>query len=106
MTIKGITSDGKNVVIRVDDNGIVQTSSSGVSGRPTDGFSYSAKSLSGDYKYFFFEDKDANWYIMRKNSLTEVVDYTTGTGGVASVFIDKDSPPNGSPAFASYAITF
>ncbi len=107
--IKGKTASDSTVSIRVDDEGrlvLDPTSVGGASGKPTDGYSYSAKSLSGSYKYFFFEDKDNNWYIMRKNTSTEVVDYAKGTGGVSSVFVDKDSAPSGSPTFASYAATF
>lgn len=106
--IKGKTTADQSVAVKVDDEGrlILDPTSVGSPGKPTNNFSYSAKSLNGSYKYFYFEDKDNNWYIMRKNTSTEVVDYATGTGGVSSVFVDKDSPPSGSPTFASYASTF
>lgn len=106
--IKGKTATDQPVSVRVDDEGrlVLDPTSVSSSGKPTDGYSYSAKSLNGNYKYFFFEDKDNNWYIMRKNTSTEVVDYATGTGGVSSVFVDKDSAPSGSPTFASYSSTF
>lgn len=107
--IKGKTAADQTISVRVDDEGrlvLDPTSVGGASGKPTDSYSYSAKSVSGANTYFFFEDKDANWYIMRKNSTTEVVDYAKGTGGVSSVFVDATSPPSGSPTFASYAATF
>lgn len=55
--IKGKTASDSTVSIRVDDEGrlvLDPTSVGGASGKPTDGYSYSAKSLSGSYKYFFF----------------------------------------------------
>lgn len=106
--IKGKTTTDQTISVRVDDEGrlILDPTSVGGTAKPSDAYSYSAKSLNGNYKYFFFEDKDNNWYILRKNTATEVVDYAKGTGGVSSVFVDKDSAPSGSPTFASYAATF
>lgn len=79
---------------------------SGASGKATNGYSISAISETATHKYFFFEDASLNWYILRKTLATSVFDYAKGTGGVSSVFVDKDSAPSGSPTFASYAATF
>lgn len=76
------------------------------SGKATNAYGYQAKSTTASYTYFFYEDASLNWYIMRKTIATGVMDYTKGTGGYASVYVDSTSAPSGSPTFASYGNTF
>lgn len=75
-------------------------------GKATNMYGYQAKSITASYTYFFYEDAALNWYIMRKTIATGVMDYTKGTGGYASVYVDSTSAPSGSPTFASYGNTF
>lgn len=100
--------DGANIYrLKVDaDGAIATTSSSSSSGKATDAYSIQAISEDATYKYFFFEDASANWYILRKALATSVFLYTKGTGGYASVYVDENSGPSGSPTFASYGDTF
>lgn len=81
------------------------SSTSGVS-KATAAYSISAISDDGTYKYFWFEDADLNYYIMRKNLTTSVFTYTKGTGGYAAVYQSSILGPSGSPTFASYGATF
>lgn len=74
--------------------------------KATDAYSIAAISETGTYKYFFFEDADLNYYIMRKTLATNIFAYTKGTGGYTSVYVDATSGPSGSPTFASYGATF
>lgn len=94
-------SAGFSVQVTMNDDGTIPTAS-----KATDRYAYSAKSETATYKYFFFEDKDGNWYILRKTLATEVVRYAKGTGGIDSVFDSSTTDPDGSPVFASYATTF
>lgn len=94
-------SAGFSVQVTMNDDGTIPTAS-----KATDRYAYSAKSETATYKYFFFEDKDGNWYILRKTLATEVVRYAKGTGGIDSVFDSSTTDPTGSPVFASYATTF
>ena len=82
------------------------TSAIQTASKATDRYAYSAKSETATYKYYFFEDKDGNWYILRKTLATEVVRYAKGTGGIDSVFDSSTTDPSGSVTFASYATTF
>jgi hypothetical protein len=77
-----------------------------VSTKPTDKYGYCAKSETISYRYYYFEDKDTNWYILRKNLTTEAVDYAIGSGGYSTVFVNSTSDPSGTPTFASYGNTF
>ena len=81
------------------------SSTSGVS-KATAAYSISAISETATNKYFFFEDKDLNWYIMRKNLTTLIFSYTKGIGGYTSVYVDATSAPSGSLTFATYGATF
>lgn len=92
---------GFSVQVTMNDDGTIPVSS-----KATDNYAYSAKSETATYKYFFFEDRDGNWYILRKELATEVVRYAKGTGGIDSVFDSSTTDPDGSPVFASYATTF
>lgn len=76
------------------------------SGKATGSYSISAISDDGTYKYFWFEDADLNYYIMRKTLATSVFTYTKGTGGYAAVYQSDVLGPSGSPTFASYGNTF
>ncbi len=94
-------SNGFSVQVTMNDDGTIPTAT-----KPTDRYGYSAKSVTATYKYYFFEDRDGNWYILRKTIATDLVEYAQGSGGVDSVFADNTSDPSGSPVFASYATTF
>jgi hypothetical protein len=94
-------SSGFSVQVTINDDGSIPIAS-----KATDRYAYSAKSETATYKYFFFEDKDGNWYILRKELATEIVRYAKGTGGIDSVFDSSTTDPDGSPVFASYATTF
>lgn len=94
-------SSGFSVQVTINDDGSIPIAS-----KATDRYAYSAKSETATYKYFFFEDKDGNWYILRKTLATEVVRYAKGTGGIDSVFDSSTTDPSGSVTFASYATTF
>lgn len=88
---------------------LVTTTSAGggsSSSKAINAYAYSAKAVTATYKYFYFEDASLNWYVMRKNISTGVVDYTKGTGGYATVYVDAVSAPSGSPTYASYGTTF
>lgn len=78
----------------------------GALAKPTDAYSYQAASDDGTYKYFFFEDKDLNYYVMRKTLATGFFGYTKGTGGFATVYVNSTTGPSGSPTWASYGTTF
>lgn len=76
------------------------------SNKATNAYSIQAISDDGTYKYFFFEDASANWYILRKTLTTSVFLYTKGTGGYASVYVSSTAGPSGSPTWADYGATF
>lgn len=78
----------------------------GGAAKTTDAYGIQAISDTGTYKYFFFEDASGNWYVMRKNLSTSVFDYTKGTGGYITVYVNSTSAPSGSPTYASYGVTF
>lgn len=67
---------------------------------PTAKYGYNGKSETASYQYLFFEDKDLNWYILRKNLTTNIVDYVKGEGGFMSVYDSPTTAP--SPADGDY----
>ena len=67
---------------------------------PTAKYGYNGKSETASYQYLFFEDKDLNWYILRKNLTTNIVDYVKGEGGFMSVYASPTTAP--SPASEDY----
>lgn len=69
---------------------------------------YGIQAISEDvtYKYFFFEDSSANWYILRKHLVNATFDYAKGTGGYVSVYVDSTSGPSGSPTYGSKGTIF
>jgi len=67
---------------------------------PTAKYGYNGKSETASYQYLFFEDKDLNWYILRKNLTTNIVDYVKGDGGFMSVYDSPTTAP--SPADGDY----
>ena len=74
--------------------------------KPSDAYSIVAISETATYKYFFFEDKDLNWYILRKTLATNVYDYAAGTSGYESVYDSPTTDPTGSPTFDTYGVIF
>lgn len=74
--------------------------------RPTNKYKYHAESTTATYDYAFYEDKDGNWYVQRETIATGYLDFTKGTGGIASVYVNSTSAPAGSNTYASYAETF
>ena len=69
---------------------------------------YGIQAISEDatYKYFFFEDSSANWYVLRKHLTNATFGYAKGTGGYASVYVDATSGPSGSPTYGSKGTIF
>lgn len=84
----------------------VYVAGGGSAAKATDAYGIQAISDDGTYKYFFFEDASANYYVMRKTIATSVFAYTKGTGGYASVYQSSVLGPSGSPTWASYGTTF
>lgn len=74
--------------------------------KPTDAFGFQAKSTTTTYTYFFFEDIDDNWYILRLHNDTKVAAYVKGTDGYESVYVDETSEPSGSQSFSNYGDVF
>lgn len=114
VTIRGLNSaDGQYYSVGTKDNGdgtfSLLTYSGGASGgaaKATDAYGIQAISDDGTYKYFFFEDDSANYYIMRKTKATSIFKYTKGTGGYAAVYVDETHGPSGSPTWADRGATF
>lgn len=113
VTLRGQNpTDGEFYNVGVTDNGdgtfSLKTSggSSSSGGKATDAYGIQAISDDGTYKYFFFEDASANYYIMRKNLSTSVFDYTKGTGGYSAVYQSSILGPSGSPTWDDYGTTF
>lgn len=69
-------------------------------------YGISAISDDGTYKYFFFEDNDLNYYILRKHIANKVFTYTAGTGGYSAVYVDSTHGPSGSPTWGTKGSTF
>lgn len=105
-------TDGNFYNIAAVDNGDgtfgLSTSSGATAsgGKATDAYGIQAISDDGTYKYFFFEDASANYYVMRKNLSTSVFTYTKGTGGYSSVYQSSILGPSGTPTWADYGATF
>lgn len=100
---------GGYVNVKVNPSGTLETNatvSGTVTAKPTDAYSIQAISDDGTYKYFFFEDDSANYYIMRKHITNKVFDYTAGTGGYSSVYQSAILGPSGSPTYDDYGATF
>ncbi len=77
-----------------------------VASSPTAVYGYCAKSETATYQYLFYEDKDENWYILRRNLTTEVVDYGKGIGGYQSVYTSPTTAPSPAPTYDTYGATF
>ena len=106
-----VNSTGKASNVELETDGSVPVTikvdeSTSSFGKPTDAYSIQAISDDGTYKYFFFEADDADYYILRKHIANKVFDYTKGTGGYSSVYVDATSAPSGSPTWADYGTTF
>lgn len=102
-------TDGSTVNrLKVNSDGSINVTggSSGGAAKATDAYGIQAVSDDGTYKYFFFEDASANYYIMRKAIATKVFTYTKGAGGYAAVYVSSSAGPSGSPTWASYGTTF
>ena len=84
----------------------VSSGSSSSLAKSTDAYGVQAISDDGTYKYFFFEDDSANYYVMRKHKTNKTFSYTKGTGGYASVYVNSTSGPSGSPTWADRGATF
>lgn len=104
-TIKGKTASGQGVAVLVDNDGHLLVVSSG-GGSATSAYGYCAKSETGTHQYLFYEDTDLNWYVLRKNLTTDVVDYGKGTGGYQTVYSNKTSAPSPAPTYGTYGATF
>lgn len=109
--LEGLSSDdGKTPVpVAVDPaTGRILVSSSGatVYSKPTDLYGIQAISNDGTYKYFFFEDADTNYYVLRKLIATSVFSYVAGNGSYTTVYQSSVLGPSGSPNWQSYGLTF
>ncbi len=105
LAVEIVAHDGTDLKrVKVNSDGELVTSISPT--RPTDPYGYQAKSTTATHSHYFFEDADGNWYIKRKTLATEVFDYTKGTGGYDTVFVDKDSAPSGTLTWGSFGDTF
>ena len=62
--------------------------------KPTSKYGYCGKSETASYQYLFFEDKDLNWYILRKDLTTNIVDYVKGEGGYITVYDSPTTAPD------------
>lgn len=89
-------------------NGSTWERMSSTSGASKDANKYAVSAISDDgtYKYFWFEDADKNYYIMRKHLTNLVFTYTKGTGGYEAVYQSATQGPSGTPTWDSYGDTF
>lgn len=97
----GFNTDGLATTAKQDD---IITAIGGISsggGKPTDAYSISNTEDTGTYKYFGFEDKDGNWYILRKTIATNIYLYTAGASDYSTGWTNRASQ-----TYASYATTF
>lgn len=82
------------------------SSESSSTSSPTASYGYCAKSETVTHQYLFYEDASDNWYILRRNLTTEVVDYGKGTGGYQSVYDSPTTAPTPAPTYDTYGATF
>lgn len=99
---KTTAGGGSYVDVKVTPSGALVVEMS----KATNAYSISAISEDATYKYFWFEDADKNYYVMRKHLTNNVFTYTKGTGGYESVYVNATSGPSGSPTWDSYGDTF
>jgi hypothetical protein len=69
--------------------------------KPTNAYSISDKEATATYKYFGFEDKDGNWYIMRKTIATNKFEYVAGASSYSTAWTNRASQ-----TYGSYSSTF
>lgn len=69
--------------------------------KPTDAYGISNIEDTGTYKYYGFEDKDGNWYILRKTLATNIYLYAAGASDYSTAWTNRASQ-----TYASYAVTF
>lgn len=101
-TAKTLATEATQLAVKSAIENISVSGGGGIpANKATDAYSYQAKSEAGGYKYFFFEDGDGNWYILRLDS-NSVASYAKGTGGYASVYVNPTSAPSGSPTWGTY----
>lgn len=60
-------------------------------GKPTDKYAISNIEDAGTYKYFGFEDKDGNWYILRKTVATNIFLYFHGASAYSTGWTNRAS---------------
>lgn len=106
-----VDSTGKVVNVELEMDGSIPVTvksggSSSSSGKTTDAYGWQATSDDGTYKYFYFEDASANYYVMRKHKTNKVATYTKGTGGYTTVYVSSSAGPSGSPTWSTYGGTF
>lgn len=71
-------------------------------GKPTDVYGFMNKDTSDStYLYVGFEDKDANWYIMRYHKTNKIAGYVKGTSNYSTAWTGRTSQ-----SYADYASTF
>lgn len=83
---------GMTVHIVGDDVGLLS---------PTKNYGISNTEDTGTYKYYGFEDKDGNWYILRKTIATNTYLYTAGSSDYNTGWTNRASH-----SYDSFAATF
>ena len=98
-------TDGSTVNrLKINSDGSINASS--VPAKSSDAYGWQATSDDGTYKYFYFEDASANYYVMRKHKTNKVATYTKGTGGYTTVYVSSSAGPSGAPTWSTYGGTF
>lgn len=96
-----VDGTGKPVNVELVSGAVPISGSITVTAKPTDAYSISNTEDTGTYKYFGFEDKDGNWYILRKTIATNIYLYTAGASDYSTGWTNRASQ-----TYASYATTF
>jgi hypothetical protein len=104
--IQSTAVPGTYGLVALGPDGSTISSGASSSGKATDAYAIQAISDDSTYKYYFFEDASANYYIMRKTLATSLFKYAKGTGGYAAVYVSEVAGPSGSPTWADYGTTF
>lgn len=103
---RGALSAKRVALYSYDSSTDTLTPISSASPNSTAAYSIQAISNDGTYKYFFFENDDTNYYILRKNLTTSVFSYAKGTGSYTTVYQSEILGPSGSPTWGTKGAIF
>jgi len=103
---KGALAAKRVALYSYDSSTDTLTPISSASPNSTAAYSIQAISNDGTYKYFFFENDDTNYYILRKNLTTSVFSYAKGTGSYTTVYQSEILGPSGSPTWGTKGAIF